>query len=191
MAGRICVLASGSGSLLQALIDSPLRASIIAVGADRPHVQALMRAESVGIDTFIVDPRGYADRHDWDEALAARLVALRPDLVVSAGFMRILGPRVVGTFRGRLINTHPALLPAFPGAHAVRDALSYGVTITGSTVHYIDEGVDTGPIIAQRAVEIVPGDDESSLHERIKIAERELLVSVVTELMSDRKEEGA
>lgn len=191
MAGRICVLASGSGSLLQALIDSPLRASIIAVGADRPHVQALMRAESVGIDTFIVDPRGYADRHDWDEALAALLVALRPDLVVSAGFMRILGPRVVGTFRGRLINTHPALLPAFPGAHAVRDALSYGVTITGSTVHYIDEGVDTGPIIAQRAVEIVPGDDESSLHERIKIAERELLVSVVTELMSDRKEEGA
>lgn len=191
MAGRICVLASGSGSLLQALIDSPLRDSLIAVGADRPHVQALMRAESVGIDTFIVDPRGYAHRHDWDEALAARLEALRPDLVVSAGFMRILGPRVVEAFRGRLINTHPALLPAFPGAHAVRDALAYGVTVTGSTVHYIDEGVDTGPIIAQRAVEILPGDDESSLHERIKIAERDLLVSVVAQLMSDRKEEGA
>lgn len=191
MAGRICVLASGSGSLLQALIDSPLRDSIIAVGADRPHVQALMRAESVGIDTFIVDPRGYAHRHDWDEALAVRLEALRPDLVVSAGFMRILGPRVVEAFRGRLINTHPALLPAFPGAHAVRDALAYGVMVTGSTVHYIDEGVDTGPIIAQRAVEILPGDDESSLHERIKIAERDLLVSVVAQLMSDRKEEGA
>jgi phosphoribosylglycinamide formyltransferase-1 len=150
-----------------------------------------MRAESVDIDTFIVDPRGYAHRDDWDQALAARLADLHPDLVISAGFMRILGPRVVDTYRGRLINTHPALLPAFPGAHAVRDALSYGVTVTGSTVHYIDEGVDTGPVIAQRAVDVLPGDDEASLHERIKIAERDLLVSVVTELMSTMKEEGA
>lgn len=191
MAGRICVLASGSGSLLQALIDSPVRSSIVAVGADRPHVQALQRAEAAGIATFIVDPRGYAQRQDWDAALAARIDVLQPDLVVSAGFMRILGPRVVGAYRGRLINTHPALLPAFPGAHAVRDALAYGVTVTGSTVHFIDEGVDTGPIIAQRAVDVLPGDDEETLHERIKIVERDLLVSVVTRLMSDLTKESA
>lgn len=191
MAGRICVLASGSGSLLQALIDSPVRSSIVAVGADRPHVQALQRAEAAGIAAFIVDPRGYAQRQDWDAALAARIDVLQPDLVVSAGFMRILGPRVVGAYRGRLINTHPALLPAFPGAHAVRDALAYGVTVTGSTVHFIDEGVDTGPIIAQRAVDVLPGDDEETLHERIKIVERDLLVSVVTRLMSDLTKESA
>ncbi len=190
MAGRICVLASGSGSLLQALIDSPIAASIVAVGSDRPHIQALTRAEDAGIETFIVDPRGYANRLDWDSALADRLQALEADLVVSAGFMRILGPRVVGAFRGRLINTHPALLPAFPGAHAVRDALAHGVKVTGSTVHLIDEGVDTGPIIAQQAVTVLPDDDEAALHERIKIVERQLLVSVVTDIIEDMMEDG-
>lgn len=183
MAGRICVLVSGSGSLLQALIDSPVRHSIVAVGADRPHVQALTRAEAANIPTFIVDPRGYANRLDWDAAMADRISACEPDLVVSAGFMRILGPVVVRTFRGRLINTHPALLPAFPGAHAVRDALAYGVKVTGSTVHFIDEGVDTGPIIAQQTVPVLDGDDVDTLHERIKVIERQLLLSVVTEFM--------
>lgn len=186
MAGRICVLASGSGSLLQALIDSPIRPSIVAVGSDRTHVQALIRAESAGIPTFIVDPRGYANRLDWDAAMKDRIAAHEPDLVVSAGFMRILGPETVQAFRGRLINTHPALLPAFPGAHAVRDALDYGVKVTGSTVHFIDEGVDTGPIIAQQAVPILVNDDVESLHERIKVIERQLLLSVVTELIEER-----
>jgi phosphoribosylglycinamide formyltransferase-1 len=186
VAGRICVLVSGSGSLLQALIDSPIRHSIVAVGADRPHVPALTRAEAANIPTFIVDPRGYANRLDWDAAMADRISAWEPDVVVSAGFMRILGPEVVKTFRGRLINTHPALLPAFPGAHAVRDALAYGVKVTGSTVHFIDEGVDTGPIIAQQAVPVLDGDDVETLHERIKVIERQLLLSVVTELMKEQ-----
>jgi phosphoribosylglycinamide formyltransferase-1 len=146
-------------------------------------VQALTRAEAAGIPTFIVDPRGYPNRLEWDAAMADRISACEPDLVVSAGFMRILGPVVVQTFRGRLINTHPALLPAFPGAHAVRDALACGVKVTGSTVHFIDEGVDTGPIIAQQAVPVLDGDDVDTLHERIKVIERQLLLSVVTELV--------
>jgi phosphoribosylglycinamide formyltransferase-1 len=183
VAGRICVLASGSGSLLQALIDSPMMPSIVAVGADRPHVQALSRAEAANIPTFIVDPREYSNRLDWDAALNDRIRECEPDLVVSAGFMRILGPATVQAFRGQLINTHPALLPAFPGAHAVRDALDYGVKVTGATVHFIDEGVDTGPIIAQQAVPVLVDDDLERLHERIKVIERQLLVSVVTELM--------
>jgi phosphoribosylglycinamide formyltransferase-1 len=148
-------------------------------------VQALARAEAADIPTFVVDPRGYANRSDWDAAMSDQISATEPDLVVSAGFMRILGPAVVQTFRGRLINTHPALLPAFPGAHAVRDALAYGVKVTGSTVHFIDEGVDTGPIIAQQAVPVFVDDDVESLHERIKVIERQLLLSVVTELIEE------
>ena len=186
MAGRICVLASGSGSLLQALIDSPLRPSIIAVVTDRHQVAAVERAEAAAIDAFVIDPHTFPDRCAWDLELLHQLQSISPDLIVGAGFMRIMGPLAVGAFRGRIINAHPALLPSFPGAHAVRDALAYGVTITGSTIHYIDEGVDTGAIIAQQAVAVLPGDDESTLHERIKKVERELLVSVVSELMKER-----
>jgi len=187
MASRIVVLASGSGTLLQALLDSNLRPFIAGVGADRVDSGALGRAVSVGVSTFVVDPAAFANRADWDEALQEAVSAQDPDLIVSAGFMRILCPEFVAAFAGRIINAHPALLPQFPGAHAVRDALSAGVHETGCTVHYIDEGVDTGPIISQVAVKILPGDDEATLHERIKVAERSLLIAVITELIGAEK----
>jgi phosphoribosylglycinamide formyltransferase-1 len=126
----------------------------------------------------------HADRAAWDRALAAELAAVEPDLVISAGFMKIVGPAVLGAFGGRLINTHPALLPAFPGAHAVRDALAAGASVTGATVHVVDAGVDTGPVLAQREVPVLPGDDEPRLHERIKDVERELLVQTVAQLVT-------
>ncbi|MDA3022982.1 MAG: phosphoribosylglycinamide formyltransferase [Actinomycetota bacterium] len=188
MAPRILVLASGSGTLLQALLDSPLARLMVAVGTDRGDAEALVRASAHGVATFIVDPANFSARTDWDSALLDAVAAHDPDLVVSAGFMRILGPEFVAEFSGRIINTHPALLPSFPGAHAVRDVIAAGVTETGCTVHYIDEGVDTGPIIAQLRVEIMPGDDETTLHERIKVAERTLLISVITELIGARSE---
>ena len=186
MAARIVVLASGSGTLLQALIDAArsdaLDVDITAVGSDVPGVLALSRAEDAGIPVFVQEPMAYATRDDWNAALTERVASFAPDWVVSAGFMRILGPEFVDTFAGRILNTHPALLPSFPGAHAVRDALAHGVKVTGCTVHLVDHGVDTGPIIAQRAVEVLPDDDEASLHERIKVVERELLVQTLAAL---------
>lgn len=128
---------------------------------------------------FRVGLKDYADRAQWDIALTDAVLAHEPDLVVTAGFMKILGPRFLGAFTGRIVNTHPALLPSFPGAHAVRDALDHGVKLTGSTVHLVDSGVDTGPILAQEAVPVLDGDDEAALHERIKIVERRLLVDVI------------
>jgi phosphoribosylglycinamide formyltransferase-1 len=127
------------------------------------------------------------DRAAWDRALAAAVAEHAPDLVVSAGFMRIVGPAVLDRFEGRLLNTHPALLPAFPGAHAVRDALAAGVAVTGATVHLVDAGVDTGPVLARREVPVQPGDDEATLHERIKTEERALLVETVAELATAQK----
>jgi len=124
----------------------------------------------------------FETRDVWNSALSDAIATYEPDFVVSAGFMRVIGEPALTRFAGRIINTHPALLPAFPGAHAVRDALAAGATVTGSTVHYVDEGVDTGPVILQEAVEILVADDEASLHERIKIVERRLLVQAVTEL---------
>jgi phosphoribosylglycinamide formyltransferase-1 len=174
---RIVVLASGAGSLLQALIDSPIRPSIAAVGSDVADASALTRAREAGIATFTVPVT--ADRAAWDEKLAARLIEFAPDYIVCAGFMRVLGPRVLGAFPGRIINSHPALLPAFAGAHAVRDALAYGAKVTGCTVHVVDKGIDTGPVIAQQAVTVREDDDETSLHERIKQVERVLLVDIV------------
>lgn len=186
MAVRIVVLASGSGTLLQALIDAvqseTLDVAIAAVGSDVPGVMALTRAEDAGILVFVQEPMAYATRDDWNAALTERVASFAPDWVVSAGFMRILGPEFVDAFAGRILNTHPALLPSFPGAHAVRDALAHGVKVTGCTVHLVDHGVDTGPIIAQRAVEVLPDDDEATLHERIKIVERELLVQTLAAL---------
>lgn len=186
MAARIVVLASGSGTLLQALIDATrtgaLDIDITAVGSDVPGVMALTRAEAAGIPVFVQEPMAYATRDDWNAALTERVASFAPDWVVSAGFMRILGPEFVDAFAGRILNTHPALLPSFPGAHAVRDALAHGVKVTGCTVHLVDHGVDTGPIIAQRAVEVLPDDDESTLHERIKVVERELLVQTLAAL---------
>ena len=181
------VLVSGSGTNLQALLDActdpAYGAEIVAVGADRKDIEGLARAERAGIPTFVVRVEDFADRDSWDAALCEAVGAFTPDLVVSAGFMKILGAR----FLARLptVNTHPALLPAFPGAHAVRDALAYGVRMTGCTVHLVDAGVDTGPVIAQAAIEVRDDDDEDSLHERIKSVERALLVDVVGRMARD------
>lgn len=189
MSARIVVLASGSGTLLQSVLDAAaagrLDAEVVAVGTDVPGVMAVARAKQAGIPVFVERPADHPDRRSWDDALLVRLSALDPDWVVSAGFMRILGPAVVDAFPGRIINTHPALLPAFAGAHGVRDALRYGVKVTGCTVHVVDHGVDTGPILAQRAVDVLPGDDEGSLHERIKEVERTLLVDTLAQLIGE------
>ncbi|ERS38895.1 MULTISPECIES: phosphoribosylglycinamide formyltransferase [Corynebacterium] len=172
---RLTALVSGSGTLLQALLDNQdENYAVVLVVSDR-ECPALDRARAAGVETAVVPMQH--DRSHWDEQLTKSVGT--PDLIVSAGFMKILGPSFVQKFRGRLINTHPALLPSFPGAHAVRDALDYGVKVTGSTVHYVDEGVDTGPIIAQRAIDIQLGEREDELHERIKKIERELLVALL------------
>jgi phosphoribosylglycinamide formyltransferase-1 len=182
---RIVVLLSGSGSLCAALLeaadDPGYPAAVVAVGSDRP-APGLEHAGRRGIPTFVCPLRAHPDRAAWDRALAGQIAVHRPDLVVSAGFMKILGPAVLGLFEGRLVNTHPALLPAFPGAHAVRDALTARVPVTGATVHLVDAGVDTGPVLAQREVPVRAGDDEAALHERIKTVERELLVETVAQL---------
>jgi phosphoribosylglycinamide formyltransferase-1 len=184
---RVLVLLSGTGSLCAALLaaadDPAYPATVVAVGADR-DAAGLEPARRRGIPTFTCAVADHPDRAAWDRALATEMARFEPDLVVSAGFMKIVGPAVLGAFGGRLINTHPALLPAFPGAHAVRDALAAGVAVTGATVHLVDAGVDTGPVLAQRQVAVQPGDDEARLHERIKDVERELLVQTVAQLVT-------
>jgi phosphoribosylglycinamide formyltransferase-1 len=181
------VLLSGTGSLCAALLaatdDPGYPAAVVAVGSDRP-ADGLDHATRRGLPTFVCAVGDHTDRAAWDRALAAQIAAYEPDLVVSAGFMKIVGPAVLDAFGGRLINTHPALLPAFPGAHAVRDALAAGVPVTGATVHVVDAGVDTGPVLAQREVVVLPEDDEARLHERIKDVERELLVQTVAEIVA-------
>jgi phosphoribosylglycinamide formyltransferase-1 len=183
---RIVVLISGSGTNLQSLLDAcsdgGLPAEIVAVGADRVTAAGLSRAKDVGIPTFVVSPGAFANREHWDQALAEQIASYQPTWVVSAGFMRILGAAVLTAFPNRIINTHPALLPSFPGSHAVADALTYGVKVTGCTVHVVDQGVDTGPVLAQQGVTVEPGDTEESLHERIKSVEHQLLVQVVGQL---------
>ncbi|WP_030478411.1 phosphoribosylglycinamide formyltransferase [Lentzea albidocapillata] len=179
---RVVVLVSGSGTLMQALLDADLPIEVVAVGADRDNIEGLKRAERAGVPHFAVKLRDHADRTAWDTALTEAVASYEPDLVVSAGFMKIIGEQFLARFGGRMINTHPALLPAFPGAHGVRDALAYGVHVTGSTVHLVDAGVDTGPILAQEAVVVEPGDTEDTLHERIKVVERRLLVETVGRL---------
>ena len=180
----VVVLVSGSGTNLQALLDATddptFGVEVVAVGADRPGIEGLARAQRRGIPTFVVAVADHADRAAWDAALAAEIGAHEPALVVSAGFMKILGPRVLAAHR--VVNTHPALLPSFPGAHAVRDALAHGVAVTGCTCHWVDAGVDTGPIVDQVAVRVEPDDTEETLHERIKVVERALLVEVVGRL---------
>jgi phosphoribosylglycinamide formyltransferase 1 len=178
---RVVVLASGTGSLLASLIgaavgDYPAR--VVAVGADR-DCRATEIAASAALPTFTVRLGDHPDRDAWDAAITEAAAAHSPDLIVSAGFMKILGRQFLSRFYGRILNTHPALLPAFPGAHGVADALSYGVKVTGCTVHLVDAGTDTGPIVAQQSVPVLDGDDEQTLHERIKITERQLLVDVV------------
>lgn len=185
---RLVVLVSGSGTNLQALLDAidadpdGYGARVVAVGADRDGIAGLERAERAGLPTFVCRVKDHGTREEWDAALAAATAAYEPDLVVSAGFMKIVGKEFLARFGDRLLNTHPALLPSFPGAHGVRDALAYGAKVTGCTVHFVDDGVDTGPIIAQGVVEVRESDDEAALHERIKEVERSLLVEVVGRL---------
>lgn len=183
---RLAVLISGSGTLLQALLDATADprypAEVVGVLSDTAAATGLRRAEAAGIPAQVVSLADYPDRAAWDTALRDAVESLEPDWVVSAGFMRLLGADMLSAYPLRVVNTHPALLPSFPGAHAVRDALSHGVRITGSTLHLVDEGVDTGPIVDQRPVPVEDDDDEASLHERIKVVERELLVDVVRRL---------
>ena len=176
MRKRVVILASGTGSLTQAILDAKeLDIQIVAVVSDRTDAEVLERVKKANINTSVIELHG--DRGAWDKELFNQVDQYQPDLVISAGFMRILSAEFVSTFP--TINSHPALLPDFPGAHAVRDALAAGVTVTGTTVHWVDAGVDTGPIITQMEVPVVPGDDEATLHERIKKVERGLIVATI------------
>lgn len=183
------VLASGTGTNLQALIDAcadpAFGARIAAVGADRPGTAALQRADKAGIETFVVALGDHADRAAWDSALAAQVAAYEPALVVLAGYMKLAGPAFLAAFGGRTINTHPALSPSFPGMTGPADALSYGVKITGATLFVVDAGIDSGPIIAQSAVPVLDDDDVESLHERIKVSERAMLVEQVGRMVRE------
>ena len=182
---RIVLLASGGGSIAQAIMDSVasgvLDAQIVGLICDKPGAQVLTRSTNSKIETFLIPMQ--QDRGIWDAELLEKLTSLKPDLVVSAGFMRILSGDCVANFR--VVNSHPALLPLFPGAHAVRDALAAGATQTGTTIHWVDKGVDTGEIIAQEAVEIKPADTEAVLHERIRIVERRLYVATLQQLLAN------
>jgi phosphoribosylglycinamide formyltransferase 1 len=186
---RVVVLVSGTGTNLQALLDActddAYGGIVVAVGADRPGTLAIERAERAGVPTFVLAVADFADRSDWDDALTRAVSAYAPDLVILAGFMKLVGPAFMSAFTHRIVNTHPALSPSFPGMHAPRDALEYGVKVTGCTLFVVDEGVDTGPIVAQAAVPVHDDDDESSLHERIKTVERKLLVETVAKMSHD------
>ncbi len=188
MRSRVVVLASGEGTLLQHLIDASqagsLGADVVAVGADRRGTRAASRAEAAGIVTFVCRVGDYADRASWDKALTEICAGFHPDLIVSAGFMKLFGPAFLDEFAGLCINSHPALLPSFPGMHGVRDALAYGVKVSGCTVFLVDAGLDSGPVIAQRAVPVCDGDDEDTLTERIKAAERQLLAETVAAMLA-------
>lgn len=189
MAFRLVVLVSGSGTNLQALLDAAAEpsypAAVVAVGADRDGIEALARAERAGVPTFVLRVGDFPSREAWDAAFADETVKHEPDLVVSAGFMKLAGAAFLERFGGRYINTHPALLPSFPGMHGARDALAYGVKVSGCTVFVVDAGVDTGPILAQVVVPVLGDDDEAALHERIKTAERTLLVDTVARMARD------
>ena len=177
------MLVSGTGTTLQALLDASddpaWGAEVVAVGADREGTLGEQRARDRGIPTFVLKVSDFPSREDWDAALTAAVAGFDPTLVVSAGFMKLVGSHFLDRFGGRFLNTHPALLPSFPGMHGARDALEHGVKVTGCTLFLVDAGVDTGPIVAQAAVPVLDGDDEAALHERIKVAERETLVDAV------------
>ena len=180
---RLVVLVSGTGSNLQALLDAsadPAYGAVVAaVGADRDGIEGLARAERAGLPTFVHRVKDFASREEWDEALTASCREHAPDLVVSAGFMKLAGAPFLAEFGGRYLNTHPALLPSFPGMHGAADALEHGVKVTGATLFVVDAGVDTGPIVDQVAVRVEDDDDVETLHERIKVAERAMLVENV------------
>ncbi|MEO6942428.1 MAG: phosphoribosylglycinamide formyltransferase [Terrimesophilobacter sp.] len=181
----VVVLISGGGSnllaLLEATADADFPARIVAVGADR-DADGIAHAETFGIPTFSVVWSNFPDRESWGRELLAQIEEWNPDLVILSGFMRLLPPEVVSALSPKLINTHPAYLPEFPGAHGVRDALAAGVTQSGASIIIVDNGVDSGPLVAQERVPILPGDTERSLHDRIKIVERRLLVQTVLDI---------
>jgi phosphoribosylglycinamide formyltransferase-1 len=187
--GSIVVLVSGSGTNLQALIDATADSAygvrIAAVGADRDDIEALSRARRAQIPTFVCRVADFATRAQWDAALTPQVVAYRPQLVVLAGFMKLTGELFLGQFGGRTVNTHPALSPSFPGMQAPKEALDYGVKVTGCTLFVVDAGVDTGPIVAQSAVSVQDDDTVQTLHERIKTAERQMLVDYVGRMVRD------
>jgi phosphoribosylglycinamide formyltransferase-1 len=188
---RIVVLVSGTGSNLQSVIDAVASkeladVEIAAVGADKHGTYGVERSEAAGIETFVVNFKDYEDRAEWNHALTQKCQSYQPDYVVSSGFMRIVGEEFINAFDGTYINTHPALLPSFPGAHGVRDALAYGVKVTGCTVHIADAGVDTGPILRQESVAVLDEDTEETLHERIKVVERRLLIATLGDLARNK-----
>ncbi len=189
MRARLVVLVSGAGTNLQAMLDAcadpGYGAQVVAVGADRAGVPALDRAARAGVPAFVHRVADYPDRADWDRALTASCAEAQPDLIVLAGFMKLVGKDFLAAFDGRVINTHPALLPAFPGMHGVRDALEHGVKLTGCSVFLVDAGTDTGPVLAQAAVPVLDDDDEATLHERVKVTERRLLVETVGRMVRD------
>jgi formyltetrahydrofolate-dependent phosphoribosylglycinamide formyltransferase len=184
---RLVVLASGAGTTLQAVLDAcrapSFGAEVVQVGTDRPGTRAEERSRAAGIPTWTVELANYPQREDFDLAVRDRLTAAQPDLVVLAGYMKVLGPAVVRGFR--IVNTHPSLLPAFPGGSAIRDALAYGVRVTGCTVHEVDEGVDTGPVLAQAPVPVLPEDTEQSLRARIQSVERALYVDTIRGIVAN------
>ena len=194
---RLVVLVSGAGTNLQALLDASqdpsYGARVVAVGADRDDIEGLARADRAGVPTFVRKVGQYSSRDLWDRSLTDTVANFEPDLVVLAGFMKLVGPEFLERFGGRTLNTHPALSPAFPGMQAPEDALAYGVKVTGCTLFFVDEGVDTGPIVAQAVVPVEADDDVETLHERIKVAERTMLVDTVGRLaregftITDRK----
>ena len=187
----VVVLISGSGSNLLALLkaaENPLYpVRILAVGSDR-SAEGLAHADLFGVPTFVVERNRFDNVESWSRKLQENIQHFKPDLILLAGFMKILPPSFIDTFGPNVVNTHPSLLPLFPGAHAVRDALAAGARETGATIHVVDKGVDTGPIIAQQSLMVMPSDDESSLHERIKVIERELLVATVLAIAENRIE---
>jgi len=189
MSARLVVLVSGAGTNLQALLDAceqeSYGATVVAVGADRTGIEGLARARRAGIPVFAHRVEDFSSREQWDHALTESCSSHQPDLVVSAGFMKLVSQDFLARFAGRFINTHPSLLPAFTGMHGVRDALAYGVKVTGCTVFLVDAGTDTGPVIAQAAVDVREDDDVATLHERIKVAERALLVDTIGRMVRD------
>ncbi len=189
MTARLVVLVSGSGTNLQALLDAcadpAYGATVVAVGADRDGIAGLTRAQDAGVPSFVARVPDYPTRQAWDEGFTELVAEHKPDLVIGAGFLKLVGEAFLDRFGGRYVNTHNALLPAFPGMHGPRDALAYGVKLAGATLHFVDGGVDTGPIIAQVAVPVLDDDTEDTLSERIKEAERAQLVDFVGRLSRD------
>jgi phosphoribosylglycinamide formyltransferase-1 len=187
MGGRIAVLVSGNGTNLQALLDDPFCGPRISlVLSDRPGVRALERAERHGVESVVIEPDTFPDRASFDQAVSDALQRHGVDAVVTAGYMRLLGRAVLDVYGGRWLNTHPALLPSFPGMHGVRDALAHGVKVTGVTVFLVDEGVDTGPIVSQEAIEVRPDDDWESLEARVLEVEHRLLPAAVRAMLEER-----